>query len=141
MSDRANQNEDQVTPAAPETPDARGRKRYPRCVRLSGDKAYSAVFSANLRKSLGPIVVCGRPNDLPFNRLGLSVPRRVGNAVRRTRVKRQLREAFRLTHDQWPQGFDLVIVVRPHPSLKLEDYQVMLERGVRFIAKRAAPAS
>jgi ribonuclease P protein component len=46
-------------------------------------------------------------------RLGLSVGRRVGGAVDRTRVKRVLREAFWEEARQLPADFDYVVVARP----------------------------
>ena len=46
-------------------------------------------------------------------RLGLSVSRRVGGAVDRTRVKRVLREAFWEEATRLPAGSDYVVVARP----------------------------
>jgi ribonuclease P protein component len=46
-------------------------------------------------------------------RLGLSVSKRVGGAVERTRVKRVLREAFWAEADRLPAGSDYVVVARP----------------------------
>ena len=46
-------------------------------------------------------------------RLGLSVSRRVGGAVDRTRVKRVLREAFWAEAERLPPGADYVVVARP----------------------------
>jgi ribonuclease P protein component len=46
-------------------------------------------------------------------RLGLSVSRRVGGAVERTRVKRVLREAFWSEAERLPEGSDYVVVARP----------------------------
>jgi ribonuclease P protein component len=46
-------------------------------------------------------------------RLGLSVSRRVGGAVDRTRVKRVLREAFWHEAERLPEGADYVVVARP----------------------------
>jgi ribonuclease P protein component len=46
-------------------------------------------------------------------RLGLSVSRRVGGAVERSRVKRALREAFWAEAERLPAGSDYVVVARP----------------------------
>ena len=46
-------------------------------------------------------------------RLGLSVSRKVGGAVRRSRLKRLLREAFRLERGRLEEGCDLVVYPRP----------------------------
>jgi ribonuclease P protein component len=46
-------------------------------------------------------------------RLGLIVPRKVGGAVERNRVKRRVREWFRTARPALPAGLDLVVVARP----------------------------
>ncbi len=67
------------------------------------------------------IVVFGYPNGLAYARLGLSVSRKVGNAVVRNRWKRLLREAFRLSRKDLPVGIDLIVVPRPsvEPALSV----------------------
>jgi len=54
----------------------------------------------------------------PWSRLGISVPRKVGNAVRRNRIKRIVRETFRLHREIFPQSSDIVVTVRPEFSFK-----------------------
>jgi len=44
----------------------------------------------------------------------MAVPRRVGNAVRRNRIKRLIRSAFREVRGQWTDVIDVVVVVTPH---------------------------
>jgi ribonuclease P protein component len=99
---------------------------FPRAHRLSGKIAFTAVYAATAKQSRGPLALYSKRNDLPHCRWGLSVSRRVGNAVRRNRVKRLLRESIRLLRHDFPSGYDLVIVVRPHDPLSLEDYQKIL---------------
>ena len=53
-------------------------------------------------------------------RLGLSVSRRVGGAVDRTRVKRVLREAFWQEAERLPEGSDYVVVARPEAKALAE---------------------
>jgi ribonuclease P protein component len=49
-------------------------------------------------------------------RLGLTVPRQVGGAVERNRVKRLLREAFDVEGAAVPSSHDVVIKARPDAS-------------------------
>ena len=114
-----------------ETP--KRRYRLTRRQRLRGRHAFSRIFNHGLKKSAGPIAVIGLPNDRDTCRLGLAVSRRVGNAATRNRIKRLIREAFRLQQHDWPRGYDLVVVVRPHKPASLADYQRMLFGAIRSV--------
>jgi ribonuclease P protein component len=107
--------------------------RLPGRCRLSGRQQFAAVYAAKLGITVGPLTVRAQANGLEYSRLGLSVARRVGTAVVRNHIKRLLREAFRLSRHDWPVGYDLVVVVRPHPPAALADYQRMLFAAVRSI--------
>jgi len=109
------------------------RYRLRREQRLSGRRTFAAVYAENLRKNTGVLSVYGVPNNLPLSRLGLSVSARVGGAARRNRIKRLLREAFRLNQHGWPAGYDLVVVVRPHEPVALGDYEMLLGRAIEGI--------
>lgn len=106
------------------------RYRYTRAHRLSGDKAFQAVFANKLRKNAGPLAVLALPNGLEHHRFGMTVPRRVGNAVKRHKIKRLLREAFRLHQSRWPGRYDLVVIVYPHEAMTLDAYAQHLSRAV-----------
>ena len=53
-----------------------------------------------------------RPNQLPQVRLGVTVTKKIGKAVIRNRIKRYVREFFRLNKHYLPQGHDLVVIAR-----------------------------
>ena len=66
-----------------------------------GRSAVSACLAVYCRRKR-----CG------YNRLGLTVSTKVGNAVVRNRVRRRLREAYRVHEDAYASGWDIVIVAR-----------------------------
>ncbi|HEB70898.1 MAG TPA: ribonuclease P protein component [Desulfobulbus sp.] len=53
------------------------------------------------------------PNTMEYNRLGISVQKKTGRAVDRNRIKRIIRESFRLHRDSFPVQSDIVLTVRP----------------------------
>lgn len=58
------------------------------------------------------LVVYARPNRSERNRLGVTVSTKLGKAIIRNRVRRRLREIYRLTQPEMKQGYDVVIVAR-----------------------------
>ncbi len=84
--------------------------------RLSRSRDFDAVYRRGTSASTRYLVLHwfareGDPDDTP--RLGLAVPRAVGTAVVRNRMKRLLREAWRELLPEVPPGRDYVLVARP----------------------------
>jgi ribonuclease P protein component len=84
------------------------------------------------------IVVYGHANGLQHPRLGISASRRIGNAVVRNRWKRLIREAFRLTQSQLPDGIDLIVIPRPTVEPTLTSLMDSLPRLAARVAKKAS---
>lgn len=112
--------------ATPLPPPAPRRHTIPKKLQLRAKADYDAVFDARARDSRGPLTTYARPNGLSHPRMGMSVGRKVGTAVRRNRIRRLLRESYRLLQYDLPSGYDLVVVVRPHAPLALAEYQRLL---------------
>ena len=102
------------------------RYKFTRAQRLRTRADFSDVHGARVRESRGPLTIYALPNDRGAARLGLSVSRAVGTAPRRNRIKRLIREAFRLMQHDFPRGYDWIIVARPHAPLMLAEYQKIL---------------
>jgi ribonuclease P protein component len=84
--------------------------------RLSRSKDFDAVYRRGRSTSSRYLVLhwFARDDDAGGEpRLGLAVPRSVGSAVARNRVKRLLREAWRELLPSIPTGQDYVLAARP----------------------------
>jgi len=97
-------------------------------MKLHGRRAFASVFEGRKRRRFGPVLVYVAPNARGHPRLGLTVSRRVGKAATRTRIKRRLREAFRLNQHDWPGGWDVVCVVHPHDAMAVSEYETILRQ-------------
>ncbi len=82
----------------------------------------------------GYMVLYARRNRLGVNRVGITVGKKLGHAVVRNRVRRRLREAYRLQEEQFQPGWDIVVVGR-HKAIdaKFSD----LCAGYLALAKKA----
>ena len=58
------------------------------------------------------LVVYCRKNGTKRNRIGLTVGAKLGHAVERNRLRRRLREIYRLQEHRFCRGYDLVVVAR-----------------------------
>lgn len=66
-----------------------------------GETAVSPLMAVYIRRRKGE-----------FNRLGITVSAKLGHAVVRNRVRRRLREAYRLNEECFRPGYDIVVVAR-----------------------------
>lgn len=107
--------------------------------RLRRQRDFDRVFARRCSAGDRLLVVHVEAGDLEWTRLGIKAGRRVGGAVTRSRVRRRLREAFRLKQHDLPAGLDVVCVVRsPAAAASVEDFSRSLET---LIARAAAKLS
>lgn len=100
---------------------------------LNQNADFQRLYRSGAFCSLGSALLYVRPNHLPYNRLGITAGKKIGNAVRRNRAKRIIREAYRAAEPMLPIGIDLVVVARS--SLPDQSSVILTERflstGVR----------
>jgi ribonuclease P protein component len=112
------------------------RYTFPRSHRLRGRDVFKKLYDQGMKEVRGPLVAFALRNDLPHPRLGISVPKRIGHAPKRNRIRRMIRESFRLLQHDAPFGYDLLIIARSHDPQMLADYQRLLSGLiVRLIRK------
>jgi ribonuclease P protein component len=105
-------------------------------LRLTRPAQFDQLRREGLAKWAGPLRVAAAPNGLRHSRLGLAISRRVGSAVRRNRVKRMVREAFRLDRHELPAGYDLVVSAKAHEPAALDDYRRWLVTAMDKIDRK-----
>ncbi|MGI9453492.1 MAG: ribonuclease P protein component [Pirellulales bacterium] len=88
--------------------------RFQKKQRLLRTTDFRRVYAQRQSVAIGPLVMYGaqQVTKLSHARIGISVSRRVGNAVVRNQWKRKLREAFRKVKTQFSADLDVVVVVR-----------------------------
>ena len=70
-------------------------------------RLYATAGHAN-----GYLVLYARKNRMNTNRVGVTVGKKLGHAVVRNRVRRRLREVYRLNEAKFAPGWDIVVVAR-----------------------------
>jgi ribonuclease P protein component len=79
--------------------------------RLRRDRDFKRVYAAK-RSVVHPLMVLYTRPSREGRRIGFSVSKKLGDAVRRNRIKRRLREACRAHRPVLKSGFDAIIVAR-----------------------------
>jgi ribonuclease P protein component len=110
-------------------------RRFRREDRLRKRTDFESVYAAARKSWARGFTVFVAPGAAGRHRLGLAVGRRVGRAVLRNRVKRRLREAFRLSRESLPGCYDIVV----HGRAEVADIEFSeLVRSLVGAVRRAA---
>ncbi|MFN5470088.1 MAG: ribonuclease P protein component [Pirellulaceae bacterium] len=112
---------------------------FPRECRLTSRSEFDHVYQRGAVASDSILTIRAVRSQVPHSRLGLSVSRRVGNAVVRNAWKRRIRESFRQIGGQLSISMDLVVQPRPGPTRTQAEIQGSLERLIERL-RRKLPA-
>ena len=84
-------------------------------MKFSGSLKLNHIFQRLYRskgQANGYLVLYARPNRTRLNRVGITVGKKLGKAHIRNRVRRRLREVYRLNEGLFQPGWDIVVVAR-----------------------------
>ena len=122
-------------------PDQKRDRRFRKHEHLRRGADFEAVYARKCIFRSGVLTVFAKSNELTWTRLGLSVSRRFGNAVRRARMKRVLREQFRLCKADLPTGLDLVLIPAPRRDISSAEYGRTLVQAAKVLARKLGSKS
>ena len=108
-------------------------------VKTQGD--FTRILRDGPRDVRGPLVFNATSATTPKSRLGVRISRRCGSAPVRNRIKRLLRESFRVAQHDWPVAVDLIVTVRPHEPMELAAYQQALASAITRLCRKLKEAT
>jgi len=96
----------------------------PKEMRLRAPSDFKKVYKAGTSVANKVLVLYYRKSEGRQSRLGVSISKRVGSAVERNRIKRQLCEIYRRHQSEIRQPHDLVVICRPQvANLTFQDME------------------
>ncbi len=109
---------------------------YPKLLRLTRRDEFDQAFASAHKARDGVLQLHARPNGLGLPRLGIVVGKHVRAKPIRNRIKRLLRESFRLHREELTPGWDYLFLPRKTINLTLAE----VAASVVKLARKAAPA-
>ena len=105
------------------------KRRY----RLRKNADFQRVRLSGRSEANRQLVLVALPNKLDHSRFGFAVSKRIGKAVKRSKIKRQLREVVRLKQDLIEVGWDILLIARV--PIRKASYQEM-DRSVIYLLQK-----
>lgn len=112
--------------------------RFVKAERLNSKKLIKEIFEQGTVLYLHPLKIFYRPNDCPYSRILITVPKRLHKrAVARNLIKRRIREAYRLSKGPGP-FVDIAIVYISSEILEFKQISNKINNVLAKIKKNAA---
>jgi ribonuclease P protein component len=83
---------------------------FPKSERLLNRKDFVNLNRSGKRSRTEHFTALYKDNGLDLTRMGITVKKSIGNAVKRNRIKRLIREFFRLNKESFLKGYDITII-------------------------------
>lgn len=116
-----------------------GANSFPKASRLLRRSDFRRVYKEGRRRNTSLCTIFFRANGSPLTRVGITTPKTCGNSVLRNRLKRRLREVFRLNRAAIPGGWD--IVLNPCEPAATVPFQTLAQEVLRLFPRTPPAAS
>ena len=105
--------------------------------RIKKNSQFRFIYSRGKSYSNDKLVLYIFRNKKNINRIGLSVSKKVGKSVLRNRIKRLIREGYRLNKNMYKRGYDLIFIARVgSKNANFKD----IEKSVIYLMKKGGLA-
>lgn len=101
---------------------------------LRNNRDFRKVYDKGKSFANKYLVMFYKKNDLGFNRVGFSVSKKLGKAVVRNKIKRRMKESYRLNSYKFKRGYDVVFLARINAK-SIDFYKI--ESAVLHLGKLA----
>lgn len=116
------------------------RLSFPRRRRIRSSLDFQRIYAKKIKAGNSILLLFASRNSLGTTRIGLSVSRRHGNSVVRHRLRRMLREAYRLEQHRLPEGLDLILIPgREAPQASMKEWRKAIVALVQRVVKLLEP--
>ena len=92
-------------------------------ISLQKNRDFQYIYDYGVSYANKYLVMFVMPNQSEINRVGISVSKKVGNSVIRHRIKRLIKESYRLHEEMFNSGLDIVVIARA--SAKDKKYEAI----------------
>jgi ribonuclease P protein component len=99
------------------------RLKIPKSRRLRSSLDFAETYALKHKAGNAYLLIFAARNEIGSTRIGLSVSKKNGNSVVRHRIRRLLKEAYRLEQHAVPEGLDLILIPRPNSGATIDDYR------------------
>ncbi len=107
--------------------------------RLKKNEDFRRVYRKKRSMANRLLIIYILENKYEYNRVGFTVSKKVGKSVIRNRVKRLLRESYRLNEEKILQGYDIIFIARNTASKasykEIENAMMHLFRKMKLVKK------
>ena len=107
---------------------------FPKDERLLNREDFVNLNRLGRRQHTAHFTIIFMENGLGIRRVGITVNRKTGNAVKRNKLKRRIREFYRLHKSDFPEGFDIAIAAK-RGAADLEFFTIKEELGESLLRK------